>query len=1089
MGDITMRSTRTAPLVIAALAGLLLSGLAWAQEEPDNTIEPQPLTQALAEFADQTGMQLVYPSALTAGVDSQGASTEGTPDEILDQLLASTGLDYEYVNDRTIAIAAQAASDATTNDPGGDSDSGNVRPTPILMAQNQTRRNSSTEDYVEVSDEYCDKNLEAPTCLERTLGIPEIIVRGTSQNVDIRRTRDDPQPYVVFSADQLENSQATNIEEFLRTRLPMNTQQGVTSQQVFGEGNRSQFNLRGLGTNQTLVLVDGRRMPGTYGPDSTGTQLIFNQPDLNGISMTAIDRIEVLPATASGIYGGGATGGVINVILKRDFSGFELKGTYENTFESDASNERFDIAGGMSFREGHTNIFAAASYSDGGALLVRERDFSERARALLLANNPDQFFGSSFVVPLGYTTNILNTTPDNLVLEDGNIDLGSPFTFVPPGYTGPASDNGAAFIANAGQYDLDIPNDPRGQQQALTRAPQVRSVGVNARHLFTDRFEAFLDVAWRRNRGETYNPGNVQSNIVIPSTAPNNPFTTDIRVTHPVPGLAFSTILEDESTHAVGGVIMRLPNRWSAEADYVWSRVETLRTTTAEAFTLDGRAAFSNGLLNVLQDVNAYPLDYSPYLLPSPNQIVGPTEILLKDSAVRISGPLASLSGGSLTLTGLISYRKEEAKNSFSDLRDPVTLQPIVAYDPARSQSTNSYSLELRAPLFSRENAKLGLRSLDIQLAIRHDEYTTRSVGTSLSVPSRNGPLPDVAYTESEADATKYTVGLRYAPIDDLVIRTSYGTGFLPPSIGQIVANPSAPVGFFSFFTFDPKRGSSLISSSATWTSGGNPDLLPEESTSFSAGLVYTPDFLPSFRFSADYTRIRKTQEIVTLQMQDVINLEDALPGRVTRGPNLPGDLPGWAGPITNIDATLVNISKTEVDAYDFQIDYEIDTERFGNVRPYLIATYMPEFARQAVPTSPFVNSAGFAAGQLEWKGNAGVTWIIGSWVFDWNVQYYSSYYAYSANAPESSRDGTVLSQGSATIPSQTYHDIHLRYSFDESPRLLPALLSDSEITAGIQNIFDTSPPIIATSASVGGYSTYGDPRLRRFSVSWLKRF
>jgi len=76
----------------------------------------------------------------------------------------------------------------------------------------------------------------------------------------------------------------TNIEEFLRTRLPMNTQQGTASQAQFGIGNRSQFNLRGLGTNQTLILVDGRRMPGTYGFDTSGTgDLIFNQPDLNGI--------------------------------------------------------------------------------------------------------------------------------------------------------------------------------------------------------------------------------------------------------------------------------------------------------------------------------------------------------------------------------------------------------------------------------------------------------------------------------------------------------------------------------------------------------------------------------------------------------------------------------------------------------------------------------------------------------------------------------------------------------------------------------------------------------------------------------------
>lgn len=144
-----MHSKRIVLTAMVALAGLHLFGFAWAQDEVDNTIEPQPLTKALAEFAEQTGMQLVYPSELTAGLDSKGASAEGSPDEILDELLASTGLEYEYVNDRTIAIAAETSIDMSAverraSDKGGDSHSKNLNPAPVLMAQNTSNQTQTT---------------------------------------------------------------------------------------------------------------------------------------------------------------------------------------------------------------------------------------------------------------------------------------------------------------------------------------------------------------------------------------------------------------------------------------------------------------------------------------------------------------------------------------------------------------------------------------------------------------------------------------------------------------------------------------------------------------------------------------------------------------------------------------------------------------------------------------------------------------------------------------------------------------------------------------------------------------------------------
>src|SRR5690606_25200474 len=155
----------------------------------------------------------------------------------------------------------------------------------------------------------------------------QVVVQGEREksqsfsgaNLDIERTIDDHQPYYIFDSRTIEQSGAGSVEQFLKQRLTMNAV-GQTNAMMAGSdvnsvlGNSSTINLRGLGTDKTLILVNGRRRPGV-------TWNIEYQPDLNGIPLSAIDRMEVLPSSASGIYGGSAIGGVVNVILKRDYTG------------------------------------------------------------------------------------------------------------------------------------------------------------------------------------------------------------------------------------------------------------------------------------------------------------------------------------------------------------------------------------------------------------------------------------------------------------------------------------------------------------------------------------------------------------------------------------------------------------------------------------------------------------------------------------------------------------------------------------------------------------------------------------------------
>ena len=225
------------------------------------------------------------------------------------------------------------------------------------------------------------------------------------------------------------------------------------------------------------------------------------------------------------------------------------------------------------------------------------------------------------------------------------------------------------------------------------------------------------------------------------------------------------------------------------------------------------------------------------------------------------------------------------------------------------------------------------------------------------------------------------------------------------------------------------------------------------------------------------------------LSLDQVVANEDNLAGRVTRAALTDADatLGYTGGVVTTLDISAVNTAKTIVEAYDIQANYRIETLGKGDFEFYAVFSHQNAFSTQVTPLSEVVESAGFSGSPLEWRGNFGLNWSRGNWTLGWNGQYFDSYYVYEAGSPVA--DVISASQGSETVPSQTYYDVFARYQFGKDFRALSGALSDTEVSVGIQSVFDKSPPILATSSGLGGYSTYGDPRLRRYSLNIRKRF
>jgi iron complex outermembrane recepter protein len=1038
-----MRIAVLATALSSAVVGLALADPAAAAIRASTSIAPQELSSALRVLAADRRLQILYTTETVANRQTAGAVGEFTVEEALTRLLGGTGLAFRYIDENTIMIDKDA-------------------------------KPAQRHKMVELE--------------EVVVGaIPEILVKGsTLLNMDIRRSPDGSQPYIVFDAARIERSAATTVEDFRRRNLTA-LDVGVSQSQTVGGGGTSNLSLRGLGSGQTLILIDGRR---TTSINLTGTT---GQPDINRIPVSSIERIEVLASTAAGIYGGGATGGVINIVLKRNYNQTVLTLTREGTFEGGAEGNRVDLQIGKSFAGGKTGVTLAASFSDKHALRVGDRDLQERARAHLIANNPDAVYGSLATPPLGGTTNIhsapvfdancfcmLPGGPLTLKPEYGGAALGQAFTSVPVGYTGVTSDNGAGLVDRAGSYNLDLANTAQAgaARQSLVNAPIVKAATATVRHELSSRLQAFVELGTSSNHGRFYNNG-VSGVFNLAAGAPGNPFNEAVVVTTPVLGGDQTTAIELENHRAVGGLILALPNEWSVSTDFTWEKLRYSSMTSSSSLLLQAAADVESGGIDLFSDTSAAGVDFSPYLLSPITG--GPTHTESKSAVVRAAGPLPlSLPAGRITLATSFEHR-DESLDTFRDTQfspGPGLLeqQRFVTTVGGRQRTVDSLYAELSLPLIDSAQDVPGIQRLELQAAARWDRY--RTLSGSIDNPFFPQPQSMTRNTSSSVDPL---VSLRLQPLEDLTFRASYGTGFQPPSLGDLTPSMSTelPPDVLAFFgVVDPLRGNEPLGASGVpfvYRSGGNPDLAPEQSESVSAGVILTPRSVPGLRVSLDWLRLRKSDNIGFATFSQIY-LDAGLEGLFVRG--APRNDGYAAGPIVAFDGRPINFSHYEVEALDFAGEYRLPSASLGELTFTASATRNLHSRQQLVATLPVEEFAGVNA-VAKLRINASVDWQRGPWGAGWTSRYTSPYWLNSAHA-------VVPSQGSAKIGSELFHDLWLQYSIASTSGL--AFLADSRIQLSVRNVFNERPRLdLSNFAAV--YSHSGDPRMASYQLAFTKAF
>ncbi|MBM3843184.1 MAG: TonB-dependent receptor [Verrucomicrobia bacterium] len=1013
---------RRAWLLHLALACVLIFPATAAETKRTFDLPSDLAVNALKAFARQSGTEVLIPDSVGRTVRTRGVKGEMTPREAIDAMLRDTGLVVEQGKKNGV-FAVRPANEGEAKNP-------SRRP--------ENDRTANAGDPVLALDDF--------VVTERPYG---------SRNLDLPRSPDDTLPFIAIDRRTIERSGASTLEEFTR-RLPQNTLTASFGQRAgMGQNASAQISaitLRGLSPKDTLVLVNGRR-----GATFQALGAASNQFDLNTIPLSAIERIEFLPSSASALYGSSATAGVINLVLKSSYIGAEVSARYGNTFDSDTQEEDATLAYGVGFNSGRSNLLLTLSFRDQNSMRQADRGYSTRLRDELVAKHRSVIDAGPNPPPADLA-NISHTTYGSAIPGYG------PFVSAPRGYAGNgvfAPVTGFSYgLANAGRFALN--NQANGDQIDLVAAMRRHNLNLFGHHQLSDR----LRLSGEANYGELtlVNIGSrTAASATVPSANPFSPFTIPVRAQFYPTDVFRLPQFSDDNRSKNQRYLLALEltlEDWKWTADVSYGRFAFGFATASFNGTSLQQAV--NGALPGFAGVYYNPfIDFGVGAGNRADLIDRLWEVndgrRLSDSAtanLRTTGTLRETAAGPWRLSAGFESRSESI---FRNQNFTVTsfAAPVRSFLGASdSRTVASGFVETTLPLL-KDGALL--RTLELHLAARYESFN--DFGHSLDPQ----------------------VGFKVKPADFLTLRASWGTGFQPPYFSELVRSPP---GANPVTITDPRRGQSY--GGVIQTGGGNPELEPEKSEAVNLGLILQPRALPGLRFSLDYYRIEKEDNIASLSAATLLQNETVFPGRVTRAAPEP-NAPNGVGLVTAINTSNVNATRLETEGLDLAASYTRPLHG-GDLQITAAGTAVFSFQQQlavAGPLTEFVNQPYQQLNApLRYKGFMSVYWDSSRFGAGITARYVHSY---------ASPVGFEDINGSR-IDASVEFDVQASYRFtlrNRNRSRFDALTDGLTLNAGVNNLFDTRPPFVAGGAAnlSGGYSFYNDPRQAVYYLSLKKTY
>ena len=948
-------SSALSALILAAATPVLAQGVTPAVQF---RVPAGPLQTALPLFAAQSGEQILYSTDLVVGRQSPGVTGALRTDEALAALLQGTGLRARRTRPNTLVVFDPAS------------------------------RAEVTDDAVELD---------------------EIVVTGSL----IRGVADGPSPVVTVTRDQMDRNGRATVAQLLAS-LPQNFG-GTANEAALGNGaDRSGtnstyangVNLRGLGSDATLVLINGRRLAGT------GAKGDF--VDVSTIPTAAVERVDILLDGASALYGADAVGGVINIILRDDYDGAETRVRIGNT--SDGASGEYQVAQVLGRRWASGSAMLTYEYYDREALAGSERRRASDADHTWLGGSDRRSFYSN---------------PGNIVVLDAASGSYVPRYGIPDGQTGVGL---RPSDFRLGQTNLENFRAPANVLPRQTR----QSAYAAARQSFGDRFELSGDARWGVRDYETVSTA---ISTLLTVTRANPYFASPTGASSHAIAYSF----QDEITPPkVFGKVENWGASLGGSADLFgdWELESYVSYSAEEAHTGSDGALQSTNLREALGAIADSPATtfstardgfFNPFGSGASNSATildfissGYTRNHSRtgnlSANLQIGGTVLDLPGGPLRLATGLNFRRETFERQVTTFSSGTA--PTVGARTETERDVSAAFAELRVPLFGTANALPGLHRLELSLAARFEDYG------------------DIGQTTSPK------AGLLWEPTAGLLLRANYGRSFRAPALRELNDAASASPSILP-------RGSLQILSMILY--GGNPDLEPEEADTWTAGFEVKPAGIPGLRLGLNVFRTDFDNRIGQPALESILTvLSDPSLAPFVRTLDPVNNAADRAAvqaildlPTTNlrdlfpatsygaiVDARYVNTAKVQVEGLDLSAGYGFNlADNAFNLDVAL--TWLERFDAQPTPTSPTVSQLDRPNFPVGLRGRTSASWSRGSWTVAPSLNHVSDYADLTGRR----------------IGSWTTADVLVRFA----PKA--GLLDGTAVSLTVQNLFDRDPP------------------------------
>ena len=952
-------------------------------------------------------------------------------------------------------------------------------------------------------------------------GLENIVVTGSRI---ARKDFESPSPFVTVPARAFAQTGSNSIELTLNS-LPQFVPSATSTSNNPSNDGQANVSLRGLGTQRTLVLLDGRRVVAADGRGAV---------DLNVLPPALLSSVEVVSGGASVAYGSDAIAGVVNLKLKDTFDGVALDGSWSGTERGDGEEYSLGITAGTSFADSRGSIMGYVGYAERAQINQDARKVSRYPLEYFPDVSDGRGPGGAFIASGSTATDDgINIVFSNATVFDNLFaGYGYPPGTVPPVGKPPQAGlgvnaDGSIFTTGTGEPGSVV--NFRGERDpvmfndrfyTINSAPEIAlqmpldrtTAFVRGKFAVTDQVEAYLQGLYTHY---TVNRQLASASAGITLIPVTNPFIpADLRT------LLASRVPDPSAPYRYFRRASEVGPQVAENDRSVWQVTAGTRGALGDAWVFDAYAQFgqndrterqtNNVLLSRLQDLTFAPDGglsicaggFNPYVAGSLSpecasyiSADAANEVTTTQTLGEVSanGPLVSLPAGELRAAIGLFFKRDE----FTYDADPTLAavlpgvpgvigpRPDVAGFPAApdregDESNADAYLELLAPLLK---DKPGVQSLELGLGYRYSDHSQAGGANAYKAELLYRPLTPLRLRGSYQHAVRApSIEDLYYPLvssqfivprpDPCTYFSAQRTGPDQAQVEALCLAQGLPAALLPNYAFDLRRVDGV--------SGGNPELKPEQADTYTAGLVFTAGATDSaagnLQLSVDWYRIALEDGIGRWDAESAVaRCYDRAYNPSYDAQNVYCTFFKRLEDTGNIYALLLdrNIGGIETSGIDVQVDWSLDAGR-GRIGANAFLTYVDTW-QYSDPSGGTIEYAGTVGGGglgssiPRWKSLLHVDYDVGSLAVFARWQHI-----------DAARD---VSYPDFAVPAYDYVDLGASYVIDAG------MLQGLTARVGVDNVFDEQPPIIPTWQQANTDPSLYDVLGRRYYFRLQYRF